>query len=714
MPRKETQFTSKESPQHSIVADYTLNVRHDLKAGLDLVDTTTSGRPEDGEDDDALSALPTKLWVGIAMKICEDHAVQVGLVWHDGTTSLDFALHTVHLRQDEHQAAVRGLPIGGRTNALEDFLTITLENIARDNACRFVGAGIAPEVIRACPKLPSRLWSELDILPVALDRDSNCGDADDIADLMVRKCVLCFGPNLQPRLQIGPLGEVGVDLGGRSTFVLPERYACSVGERTMRMANHYSQSLRRKHKKLAFFTSSSQGGVARMRYGLMRFLNCMEVNCSWFVPPPKPEVNRIHERVRQVLRGGEDLHSPLTEAHMDIVDTWTHSVAESLRWTADGGPLASRSSGGAAVIVIDDFTMPALVTISKSLDPSRPVILRSHHALRHDLITAQGTCAAQEWQWIWSHVKHADLFISEPLQTHIPRIVPREKLSLMPSSIDWLDGQNKRLSDGATAFYHRDFAHHCQRQGVPHLAYPRRDYIIQTTDSESETAMQDAIAAFALFRRQSRYCSGLSVQQTPQLLLCYNPPTHTTSRSQSLKRLRTSIKKDYPDLANDIIISPLPPSDQTLNALLSRAHISLSLSQNPSPDPLIPQSLHKGVPCIALQTPANALHVQHARSGFLVNAPDKAAERRCVAEYMDVLFDDDERYYDMGYCGRLGLRDEVSTVGEAVCWMYLFDRMTSDRKPRFDGGWVWDMAREGAGERRRRGDVELPRSVAIT
>nr|OQO27109.1 hypothetical protein B0A51_06017 [Rachicladosporium sp. CCFEE 5018] len=716
MPRKETQFTSEQSPHHSTVqgvADRTLDVSHDIKAGLSPVATTTSCRQEDHEDDEDLSAVPTRLWVGIALKVCETQAVQVGVVWHDGTSSVDFAIHTVDFSHNEHEAAVRGLSIGGRTNVLEDFLANTLETIARDRACKFVGAGIAPEVIRACPKLPSRLWNELDILPVALDRDSNCGDVDEIADLMARKCVLCFGPNVQPRLQIGPLGEVGVDLGGRSTFVLPERYACTVGERTTRMANYYSQSLRRKHKKLAFFTSSSQGGVARMRYGLMRFLNCMEVDCSWFVPPPRPEVTRIHERVRQALRGEGDHDSPLPKAHMDTIDTWTHSIAESLRWTANGGPLAPRSRGGAAVIVIDDFTMPALVTISKSLDPLRPVILRSHHALRHDLMTAQGTCAGPLWQWIWSHIKHVDLFISEPLQTHVPRMIPSQKLALMSSSIDWLDGQNKRLSDEATAYYHQDFAHLCQRQGVPHLAYPRRDFIIQITDSDSQSAIQDAIAAFAHFRRQSRYCSGLSVQQTPQLLLCHDSSSAFTSKARSLDRIRTSLTRDYPDLASDIIISPLPPCDRTLNALLSRAHISLSLSHNPSHNALIAQSLHKGVTCIALHTPSNALHIQHTRSGFLIQAPDKTGQRREAAEYMDVLFGDDERYYDMGYCGRLGISDEISTVGEAVCWMYLFNRMTSERKPSFEGGWVWDMAREGAGERRRRADVERSRSVTI-
>ncbi|KAK6439392.1 hypothetical protein LTR95_004406 [Oleoguttula sp. CCFEE 5521] len=709
--RQESQLLSKQvsTPRHSIIAKSVLHGLHVLNSGAGGKASNGSHRTDQQEDDNMLAAVPSQLWVGLAIRPCQNHAVEIGLVCHDGTATIDFMVHMLHLSHAENEEFPLDLSIHGKAQALEGCVVNTLRTIARDNACRFVAAGIASDIIQACPSLPSRLWMELDILPIVLDRNFDRQDVDEIIDSMARKCVL---PNLQPRLQIGALGEVGVDLGGRCAFVLPENYARIVGDRTTRMAIGYSQCLRRKQRRLAFFTASSQGEVARMRHALMRALNCLEVHCSWFVPPPKPEAARIHERIWQILSGEADLHEAFPEMYKETIDAWTVSIAKSQKWTADGGPLAPRNRGGAAIIVIDDFSMSGLVTIAKELDPTRTVILRSHHALRDDLITAHGTGAAQVWQWIWPHIKSADLFISEPMHTHIPRIISRQKLGLMVSSTDWLDGQNKRLSDEAIAFYHLDFAHHCQRQGAPHLAYPRRDYIIQIADFKSKTAMDDAIAAFALFRRQSRYCSRLDVSQTPQLLLCGYGSSDGTSLSQGLSHLRVSLTDEYADLKDDISISSLGSSDQIINALLTRAHVSLDLSQSNDFNVFVSQSLHKGVPCIARNSAGNALQIQHARTGFLVQGLDKQTEIRAVAQYLDTLFSDEERYYNMGFCARMQLSDEISSVGNAVCWMYLFDRLTSDHKPKFDGGWVWDMALEHAGERRHADDVELPRNIA--
>ncbi|OQN95323.1 hypothetical protein B0A48_18673 [Cryoendolithus antarcticus] len=716
IPHKETQSTSKAASDahHFIIAKRVLHGLRVLQAGgADVKTSSVVPRTEDHEGHDSLPAIPNRLWVGLSMKAGKDHTIEFGFVCHNGTSTIDFAVQMLHLSHDGSEGFALDLSLDGRAHALEDFLINTLRTISRDHGCKFVGAGIASDMVQACPNLGSRLWTELDILPIMLYKTSDRQDVDEVADVMARKCVLCFGPDLQPRLQVGPLGEVGVDLGGRCTFAIPERYASTVGERSTRMAVGYSHCLRRKHKKLAFFSASSQGRAARTRHALLRYLSCLEVDCSWFVPPPKPEAARIHETVRQILRGEGDRHESFPEAYKNIVDKWTMTIAETYKWTADGGPLASRDRGGAAVIVIDDFTMPALVTIAKRLDPTRTVVLRSHHTLRNELITAPDTCAAHAWQWIWSHIKSADLFISDPMYTHIPRMISNHKLGLMVNSTDWIDGQNKPLSDETTTFYQLDFDHHCERQGVPRLAYPRRDYIIQIADFDSGTALQDAVAAFALFRRQSRYCSGVSVQETPQLLLCGYASANDDSKRQSTHQLRASLIADYPDLKDDIIISGLTASDQTINAMLSRAHVSLDLSQSDDLNVLVSQSLHKGVPCIALNGAGNALQIQHARTGFLVQGLDKQTEIRAVSEYLDILFSDEQRYYDMGFCGRLHLSDEISTVGNAVCWMYLFDRLTSQHKPNFKGGWVWDMAKEQAGEKRRGNEVELPRNVPM-
>jgi hypothetical protein len=67
----------------------------------------------------------------------------------------------------------------------------------------------------------------------------------------------------------------------------------------------------------------------------------------------------------------------LEQNSIDILNEWARQNAERY-WIAKGSPLAPRAEGGADVIIIDDPQMPSLVKIAKELDPSRPVLFRSH------------------------------------------------------------------------------------------------------------------------------------------------------------------------------------------------------------------------------------------------------------------------------------------------------------------------------------------------
>jgi hypothetical protein len=126
------------------------------------------------------------------------------------------------------------------------------------------------------------------------------------------------------------------------------------------------------------------------------------------------------------------------------VESWTSENA-ARHWITAGGPLATRSAGGADVIVVDDPQMPSLGSLAKRLDPERPVVFRSHIQIRSDL-GRHGSNTAAVWEWIWSNVKHADLFVSHPVASFVPTVVPRTRLAYMPATTDWLDGLNKQMS----------------------------------------------------------------------------------------------------------------------------------------------------------------------------------------------------------------------------------------------------------------------------
>jgi len=48
---------------------------------------------------------------------------------------------------------------------------------------------------------------------------------------------------------------------------------------------HFATSLKQKGTKIAFFSSTPQGGgVALMRHALVRFANVLGVDLTWYVP----------------------------------------------------------------------------------------------------------------------------------------------------------------------------------------------------------------------------------------------------------------------------------------------------------------------------------------------------------------------------------------------------------------------------------------------
>jgi hypothetical protein len=135
-----------------------------------------------------------------------------------------------------------------------------------------------------CPELTARLWLELDIAPLEFEdvKGKPEKQIDEVADAMSRKCVMFFGPNMQPRIQIGFRNQVGVDVGGRCHLTTIESYQSSVRTPTWKATLKYVSRMKDKNIKIAFFSSTPQGGgVALMRHALVRFFNVVGVDCKW-------------------------------------------------------------------------------------------------------------------------------------------------------------------------------------------------------------------------------------------------------------------------------------------------------------------------------------------------------------------------------------------------------------------------------------------------
>ncbi|KAF2273844.1 trehalose synthase (Ccg-9) [Westerdykella ornata] len=658
----------------------------------------------------------SSLFLGIAITENDNNGEKlfdVGFATHDGTYSNDFAIWEIggKISPLNDDPEIRGLEIANH-------LVAEIDKYRRKHLCKFLGAGLTTKLVRYSPKLPSMLWRELDIVPFVIHKERPSHVAtknrsaahmtvDEEADSMARTCLTMYGPNSQPRLSIGYRNEVEVDNGGIAQITHHDDYVETVSAETWLATNHFAHSLAKKEVRIAFFNSTPQGGgVALMRHALLRFLAKIDVDARWYVPRPKPEVFRITKNNHNILQGVADPNLRLDAQQIAHLDEWCQANADQF-WTSEGGPLAPISQGGAHVVIIDDPQMPKLVQIAKKMDPNRPVIFRSHIQVRGDLADTEGSPTWEVWNWVWERIKDADVFISHPVREFVPSNVNVPRVGYMPATTDWLDGLNKKLANWDMQYYLREFEAERFKVRMKQLAYPQRQYIVQIARFDPAKGIPDVLAAYAEFRRQ--YMVGKDVDDIPQLVIAghgaIDDPDATIIYDQTLSLLEDL----YPDLIEDVVVMRLGPSDQMLNALMSCAHVALQLSTREGFEVKVSEALHKGIPIIATKAGGIHLQVEHGKSGFLVEPGDSSA----VAKYLHELFTDQQLYDDMSSYAEEHVSDEVSTVGNALCWLYLADMLHAGKEVLPHSRWINDMAREEAGLQYRAEETRLPRSEQL-
>lgn len=67
-------------------------------------------------------------------------------------------------------------------------------------------------------------------------------------------------------------------------------------------------------------------------------------------------------------------------------------------------------------------------------------------------------------------------------------------------------------------------------------------------------------------------------------------------------------------------------------------------------------------------------------------------------------------YAQFSKYARENVSDEVGTVGNALCWLYLAATFARGEKLKPNGAWINDLARETAGQPYQPGEPRLPRA----
>ncbi|KAF7295051.1 Trehalose phosphorylase [Mycena indigotica] len=690
----------------------------------------------------------TPMWLGLAGSAIDQSKFQLALAIHDGVYSTDFTSAIVEVGKN-------------KANDIETFVLQTIRKFSSEHLCKFLGAGVTTTLLKSAPNLATRLWLECDIVPIIFNikpyhtdsvtsinikhrissttgsyvpsgaetptlfveashlDQAQLGAAgtsgrlpiprtlDEQADSAVRKCLMYYGPNNSPRLTIGPRNQVTVDAAGKIHLIDDlDKYKETVRPGTWNAVIKLADELREKKIKIGFFSSTPQGGgVALMRHALIRFLTLLDVDAAWYVPNPSPAVFRITKDNHNRLQGVAAPESRLTQADKEKFDEWI--AKNTLRWTAEGGPLAP---GGVDIAFIDDPQMPGSIPIIKKVRPDLPIVYRSHIEIRSDLVHISGSPQEEVWDYLWNNIKLADLFISHPVNKFVPDDVPIEKVALLGAATDWLDGLNKDLDPLSSAYYMGIFRDLCTTQKMHQLQWPAREYIVQVARFDPAKGIPHVIDSYSKFRKLLRKSqSELTEEEHPQLLICGHGAVDDPDASIIYDEVTQLIASEaYREFAHDIVVMRLPPSDQLLNALMANARIALQLSTREGFEVKVSEAIHTGIPIIASQTGGIPLQVEHGKSGYLT--PPGAEGTDAVAKHLYDLYTDEQLYRNMSQYAKTHVSDEVGTVGNAAAWLYLAVMYSRGIKIQPKGAWLNDMLRAETNEPYVDGEPRLPRA----
>ncbi|KAJ5487089.1 hypothetical protein N7530_001389 [Penicillium desertorum] len=609
-----------------------------------------------------------------------------------------------------------------------DFVISELQKYSENHLEKIVGISMPGHVAKHCPRLCPRLWAELDIIPlvlsnvtlidrVSVEQPTEDGVSktagwdektiDEQAESMARKGVRLFGPENTPLLQVGYLGLVEVDTAYHVRLADLSDFQKTVSDRTWSAAQHYATDLKERNVKIAFFSATPQGGgVALMRHALLRFSHCLGTDIKWYVPKPRPGVFRVTKTNHNILQGVARPGERLTPENKKLLQEWIEENARRY-WTRPGGPLLAPSEGGADVVVVDDPQMPGLIPIAKKLAPNRPVIFRSHIQIRSDLVAIPDSPQAEAWEYIWGNIKHADCFISHPVSAFVPRNVPPEIVGYMPAATDWLDGLNKSVRDWDIAHYGRIFNSGCRNADMPTIQWPEDSYIVQIARFDPSKGIEDVLVSYEKFH--NKLLAEAPNMVPPKLLICGHGSVDDPDGGYIYDEMIEYLDTKVPHIRHLICAMRVRPCDQVLNAILSKATVALQLSKSEGFEVKVSEAIHKGKPVIATRAGGIPLQVAHGKNGFLVDVGDTDA----VAERLFELWTDHDLYARMSEYGIHNVSDEVSTVGNALDWLYLAAKLSRGEPVRPNERWIDDMAFEELGVPNKEDELRLKRAVKV-
>ncbi|OJJ97475.1 hypothetical protein ASPACDRAFT_80366 [Aspergillus aculeatus ATCC 16872] len=576
---------------------------------------------------------------------------------------------------------------------------------------KFVAVGLPEGLVQKCPGLCSRLWHDLDTLPLVLkykdhprqpDEKGSLSifaswkekTADEQADSMARKCLRSFGVGHLIHNQIHFNGMVDVDRSFCIRFAEAEGYQRTVSPELWALIQGLAKDLVERKVKIAFFSMTCQGKpVVHTRHALLRLGHILGMDIRWYVPKPRPNIFQLIRKMEDLMEGlaGPDVCLD-TDDQLQIMEFAFENARR--YWVEEHGPLRSRQQGGADVVVIDSAPLLTLAHLAKQHDPHRPVVFENRLHAPPDVLRQQCTLPrAIAWQFVQTKLEHVDTLVTTLPRELAPCIMPEANVGYMSPSIDQLDGLNKPLADADMTFYGQELNSLSRTFGTPVVHFPREQYILslsQLRPGDGTLALLDAYAAFCTIAWTDNPKLPL-----PKLLICHHDPAQRSQSSPHHDRLFSHVQSKMKRFASRICIVQISPQDQVWNTLLSNARVVVQLSLCQGIPEVLLWAMQKQKPVVTTAAAGSffTAHEELRERMFLVE--DGANTTDAVAQHLYGLFSTENSTGQRATSrARQDLPERFTTVGNAACWLFLASCLSRERAFRLNGEDIATLARQ--------------------
>ncbi|KAJ8293381.1 Trehalose phosphorylase [Rhodotorula toruloides] len=471
------------------------------------------------------------------------------------------------------------------------------------------------------PDFLTRVWLELDAIPYLGSHDAAEGQfsLDAQATAAVEEAL----GNLVPmssstvKISLSPLRQVLVDADFRvHLYSLPILKSIT----SPALWNTFSglgQALAAQKTNVAFFSATPRGGgVALMRHSLMRIWNAAGLNVRWYVPAGDASVFNITKRkFHNVLQGVADPDVLLHDDDKALFEAWTSHNFKRF-WAGEDSPLRRLD-----IAVIDDPQLTALIPIIRRDSPRTKIVFRSHIQIRADLIDKGEKQQKATWDYLWSFIKQADLFVSHPVKEFVPKVVMDNlPVVYMPPSTDPLDGLNKPIEKSVLNTYRHTFDSAVQSSDGRKVDW-KRGYIIQVARFDPSKGIPHLAEGYRLFREHAEKTGGF--EHPPQLIMTGHSSVDDPDGTLVLHQLHEQIQdKKFDGIREDIYAIRAPPSDRLLNAMLRGSDVVCQVSTREGYEIKVTEAIHKGKWVIATNAGGIPLQVRDGVDGEIVEPED--------------------------------------------------------------------------------------------